>query len=120
MLMWASIVERNPATRKRWFFFAFSGLIGFGLQAILWPFTFIAGAPKIKNIYTTMQIWVSSVGGGFLTCVNLIFFIYYQLASPTKSDFLRLVFPYIAIEISLWLCYYMFRGKAFEYLETES
>ena len=56
----------------------------------------------------------------FLTVFNLIWFIYYQLASPTKSDYLRLMFPYIAIEISLWLIYYMYKGAAFEYLGTES
>ena len=54
LLMWASIVQRNPATRKRWFFFAFSGIIGFGLQAVIWPFTFAKGATKIRAIYTTM------------------------------------------------------------------
>ena len=31
MLMWASIVQRNPADRNRWFIFAFSGIVGFGL-----------------------------------------------------------------------------------------
>ena len=118
-IMWASIVKRNPATRSRWFFFAVSGVLGFGIQAIVWPFTFIKRADKIRNIYTTTQIWVGSIGGGFVTIFNLIWFIYYQLASPTKSDFLRLMFPYIAIEIALWLCFYMFKGEAFKYLGTE-
>ena len=45
----------------------------------------------------------------FLTVFNLIWFIYYQLRSTIKSDYLRLMFPYIAIEISLWLIYYMYK-----------
>ena len=30
------------------------------------------------------------------------------------------MFPFIAIELSLWLIYFMYKGAAFEYMNTES
>ena len=43
-----------------------------------------------------------------------------QFVSPTKSDFLRILFPYISIEVALWLCYYMFKRSSFAYIGTEA
>ena len=75
--MWASIKQRSSDAGNSFVVLIVGGLLSFGVQTVLLPFTFLKGDnwDVPKKLYTLGQIWLGGFVGWIFTIFNTIWLI---------------------------------------------
>ena len=117
--MWGSVCKRASYDCNQFISLLLGNLVAFGIQSILWPFTYLKDSKydKIRRLYTHIQVWWGGIVGWFFTLFNLIWLIYNHVTYE-NDDYLRIILPYVAIEMIFWITYYAYAFNSFRFIST--
>ena len=81
--MWASACHVNSSDCNYFIGLIIGSAAGFGLQALLFPFTFLKGANfrMVREVYTYTQIWIGGIAGWGGTLFNIAWFIIQEVTT---------------------------------------